>query len=202
MYQKWEQHTSIDRSKLRFAEEVQVAFDFLTTDHNFRCVSVEPTFVRYESDRVFINIYHGRSSYELGTEIGLLNAAEGTGQSYPLSALIDLVDSEEGNRYRNFIATTPDLVKVGVKKLSETFKKYAEDILRGNPAVFAKLKKQSDQWRKSFAREVLASHVRPKAEEAFRSKNYKEATQLYESILSELTPAELKKLEYARKHSN
>jgi hypothetical protein len=186
---------------LRFVEEVEVAFGFLTTEYGFRHVKVEPTFVRYESDSVFVNIYHGRSSHELGAEVGLLDTVQEYDQGYPLSALIRLVDKDEWDRYRTFTATTPELVKTGVKKVSETFQKYAVDALRGDPTIFSKLKIQREQMTESYAREVLAGHVKPKAEDAFRNKNYKEAAELYESIRTELSPAELKKLEYAKKHS-
>jgi hypothetical protein len=42
--------------------------------------------------------------------------------------------------------------------------------------------------------------VSPEAREAFRRKEYGRAAELYESIRDRLTPAEIKKLEYAQKH--
>jgi hypothetical protein len=47
--------------------------------------------------------------------------------------------------------------------------------------------------------DVLASHVRPKTEAAFRERRYREAADLYEKIRARLTPTEVKKLEFARK---
>lgn len=62
-----------DRSQLRFEEAAISAFAFLTSErYGFRCVVSESTIVRYESDTVGVTIYHGRSSYEIGCEIGLL----------------------------------------------------------------------------------------------------------------------------------
>ena len=60
------------RMQLGFSLEVLSAFQFLTQDYGFKCVKNDVTFVRYESESTFVNIYHGRRSYELGVEIGKL----------------------------------------------------------------------------------------------------------------------------------
>ncbi|MGH8612187.1 MAG: hypothetical protein ACREYF_09145 [Gammaproteobacteria bacterium] len=160
----------------------------------------EPTFVRYESDKIFVNIYHGRSSYELGIEVGPLGSGVEIDMGYSLSALIHLVAPEEAAAYRNFVATTPKKVQIGVKLLSEKFQGYGWDLLWGDPDIFIKLKTQRAQLSERFAMEVLARQVRPKADAAFRSKDYGEAIRLYGSIRNQLTPVELKKLDYAQKH--
>jgi len=191
--------TSIDRATLAFAEAVCSEFGFLPR-HQFRCVRTEPTLVRYESDKIFVNIYHGRSSYELGIEVGPLESGVELDMGYSLSALIRLVAPEEAAAYRSFVATTPKNVQIGVKLLSEKFKGYGWDLLCGDPDIFTKLKTQRAQLSETFAMEVLARQVRPKAEAAFRSKDYGEAIRLYDSIRNQLTPVELKKLDYAQKH--
>lgn len=50
-----------------------------------------------------------------------------------------------------------------------------------------------------FAKEVLLDQVKPAAEAAFRAKDYAKAVNLYESVRDDLTPVELKKLNYAKK---
>ena len=57
-----------DRSLLRFAEEVKDRFSFLGA-LCFYCVRAEATFVRFESPRVSINVFHGRHSFEIDLEI-------------------------------------------------------------------------------------------------------------------------------------
>ncbi|MGH8590336.1 MAG: hypothetical protein ACREXX_13715, partial [Gammaproteobacteria bacterium] len=60
-----------NRAELRFVEEAQTAFHFLVEELGFRLVKCEPpTFVRYESNKLFVNVYHGRLSYEIDVEIG------------------------------------------------------------------------------------------------------------------------------------
>src|ERR671917_546664 len=80
------------REKLDFAEEVQSAFTFLVTDYGFRLVRTEPTFVRYESPDVCVNIYHGRASFEIGVEIGrFINSVAHEERPFSLSEIIELI---------------------------------------------------------------------------------------------------------------
>jgi hypothetical protein len=60
------------RAELGFREAVLSNFRFLI-DLGLHPVEEQVTLVRYESQAVFINIYHGRSSYALAVEIGRLD---------------------------------------------------------------------------------------------------------------------------------
>ena len=188
------------RVALGFARVVQEAFRFLS-GYGFRLQSSEVTILRYASERVFVNVYHGRSSYELGVEIGLVSPRPDEATGYSLSELVRLKSPEEAEQFRNFMATTPNEVKVGVKKLAEQLMAYGDKALRGDGLVFETLAQQRRAWSSTFAAEVTYRQVSPKAAEAFRRQDYRKAAELYESIEGKLTPAELKKLEYARKHA-
>jgi hypothetical protein len=61
-----------DRWKLGFKEAVLKNFAFLVSN-GFKAVRQDVTFVRYESQVAFVNIYHGRGSFEVGVEIGRLD---------------------------------------------------------------------------------------------------------------------------------
>jgi hypothetical protein len=188
-----------ERSCLHFPEEVRFHFNYLVDRHDFCCVVVKSTFVRYESNNIFINIYHGRSSYEIGLEIGQLGSSGKPEEAFNISWLIKLVDPQRAADYKLYVAKTTDLVRKGVFQLCELFKKYAGKAIFADESTFTLLAKQTGDWKKSYAKEVLASQVRPKANAAFSNRNYGDAVCLYESIFSELTPAELKKLEFAQK---
>jgi hypothetical protein len=184
------------RGELGFAGLAEGAFNFLS-DFGFRLVSAEATIVRYSSERVFVNVYHGRSSYELGIEVGLVGSE--TERGYPLEAFVRLSDPERASRLRNFMATTTDEVRVGLQRLAEQVKQDVEPALRGSEEVFAELHRQRQEWSKSYASEVLASQVRPKAEAAFRERDYVRFVELLSKIEDALTPAEAQKLSYARR---
>jgi hypothetical protein len=194
-------HSSIDqralenRARFGFPPAVRRHFAYLT-DLGFRIVHTEPTYMRFESDQIVVNLYHGRKSCELGAEIGLLGGTE-----YPFVALIRLTDPDLADSYKNTVALSRENVFKGVQRLGEIFKNHAWGALRGDSTVFARLDEQRRELAHKKARSMKVNHVRPGAAEAFRVKNYERAVQLYESIEGELTDAELKKLEYARKQT-
>lgn len=55
-----------DRWQLGFKDAVLFGFGFLST-YGLRTVEEDATFVRYESDSVFVNVYHGRADETRGT---------------------------------------------------------------------------------------------------------------------------------------
>jgi hypothetical protein len=64
-----------------FKDAVLSNFEFLHT-YGLKPVEEDVTFVRYESDAAFVNVYHGRGSFEIGVEIGRLDRAEKYGLDY------------------------------------------------------------------------------------------------------------------------
>ena len=94
----------MDRSQLKFSQTVLSEFIFLTEEYNFSCVHHEDTLVRYESDKVFVSVFHGRASYEVGLQIGLLGS--GNNMGFGLGSIIALTNPEEGNRFKYCICST------------------------------------------------------------------------------------------------
>ncbi len=189
-----ENQASIERRRLNFPHVVGQAFSFLE-DMGFREIEAAPTIVRYRKDDLVCNVYHGRSSYELGFEIGP------EGEEYPVSALIRASDVAAYDQYRTPVATTPAELASGIKRLADLVRQYGERALRGDPAFFAELRRQQKAWAEAYALDVLARQIRPKAEAAFRAGRYREAAELYAKIGPRLSPTEQKKLEAARKRS-
>lgn len=190
-----------NRTQLGFAEEVISNFCFLTQKYNFRLVKAEPTFVRYESHNVFVNIYHGRASYELGFEVGQLIDAPGQERAFSLSDIIDLLSASEETDYILLQASTAERVKEYVSKLAAMVKKYAGAALQGDPQVFKRLSKIQLEKSNKLLKEWNLSEIREQAEKAWHEKDYALLAKLYDSIRGELSPAEAKKLEYAKRQS-
>jgi hypothetical protein len=176
------------------------AFSFLSTDYSFTCVTVEDTFVRYESESIFINIYHGRSSYELGVEIGKLEKNSGLPEDwYTIGEIMDLIGVREKLKFTFFQASTRDRIQMLVPKLAEYVREYAKPILNGDIQLFDKLHDLRQRKSDSYLKDMKLRRIREKAEIAWHEKNYSELIALYKSMRDDLSQVEAKKLEYAQK---
>lgn len=195
---KSEAQAQVDRSGLRFAELVQKHFAFLEAQ-GFRRVRSEPTFVRFESRSLFINIYHGRSSFEIGAELGRREDSEDEKQPYPMSALLGVAGVPTAKEYRDYATHTPDGVNEGLGKLAELFRDHVSPNLQ-TAGLFQLLKQQRQTWASDFADGVNLRQARRKLDAAWHAKDYAEVVALLRPLRDALTPTELHKLEYAEKH--
>ena len=91
----------MDYSYLQFPENVEDNFSFLEKEYDFVIKNREQIFVRYESNTVFINIYHGKVSTELVLEIGLIESGKTHG--YSLGSLISITNPEKGKNFKLFL---------------------------------------------------------------------------------------------------
>ena len=180
-----------ERTRLNFADAVHKQFAFLG-EHGFTEVESLPSIVRYQKGDLEIDVYHGRQSFEVGFGI----ARKGT--RYSLSELIRAVDPAAAEQYRNETATTPAGIVDTLARLQDAVLRFGRRALRDDDEYYAALESQRKSWAEGYALDVLEAQVRPKADAAFRSGDYRQAAEFYEKIRARLSAAELKKLELAR----
>jgi len=180
-----------ERARLGFADAARRNFGFLVA-MGFAEVGSTPTMIRYQRGGLELAVYHGRRSFELGFE------AARRGERYSIEELIRVEDPGLAGTYRNFVATTPDEVDAGLVRLGDLVSRHCERALSDDPAFYTKLEAQRKTWAESFALDVLAAQMRPQAEAAFRSGDYRKAAELYERIRPVLSATELKRLTLAK----
>ncbi|MGA2098195.1 MAG: hypothetical protein ABSH39_17985 [Candidatus Acidiferrum sp.] len=185
-----------ERAQLGFKDTVLSNFKFLS-DFGMRPVEEKVTLVRYESSEVFVNVYHGRASYELGAEIGRLKEPE------PKLSIFDVVRSagaeqaEGFGKHVMFQVSSREGVEEFVPKLAALVKKHAIPLLRGDENAY---RSALELRAKQYADEVKQGNlsvVRGKAEAAWHAKDYAQVVELYGPAREELTEVEAKKLAYA-----
>lgn len=187
-----------DRSVLGFAEAVANAFRFLVEDFGFKVVDTDATLVRYESDRVFLNVYHGRRSYEIGVEVGYLH--ERDANKYRLPEVLGAILGESGQQNAYYLQSSN---RDGVRRCVETAAGLVEEhygpVLRGDPIALERVKVFSSKRNEDYTREVVQQPIRDSADRAWRAKDFAMVAQYYGSIRKDLTPTERRRLEYAEK---
>jgi hypothetical protein len=187
------------RATLGFAAAVNSAFKFLVDDFDFRSVREDVTIVRFESNSVFVIVYHGRVSFELNVEIGELTHGVVPENPFTIEDILYLVNSKEAANYRPYQVRTFDSVKRFVSEIARLTKDYATSALKGDQYFFKQLSDSRTQRSRAYTKELRLDRTRTEVETAWHQKNYPRVIELYDSMHDDLTPAEAKRLAYAKK---
>jgi hypothetical protein len=188
-----------DRWNLGFKEAVWANFQFLQ-DYGLTLVQSEVTYVRYDSPKVFVNVYHGRGSYELNVEIG---RHEGLRKDSPFS--LDAVLGWKRAPERKLLNTEVPLfhaknfesVQELVPKMATLFKKYADPLLKADEESFMSFDNYCTLESHRLGQRFAAGTTRWKADSAFKRKDWKQVIELYHLIGKDLSQTEQAELAYA-----
>jgi len=191
--------TGPERAQLGFKEAVLSSFSFLAT-YGLRPVHEEITFIRFESVVVFVNVYHGRASFELGVELGRLNNPDEKLSLYDVIAWAGAENAEGFGQHVVFQVSNRKGVQEFVPKLAKLVQQYAVPFLRGDASAYQAANELQSRRGNEYIKEVNLSPIRAKAEAAWHSKDYAQVAKLYSSMREDLTPAEAARLSYAAKH--
>lgn len=188
------------RAELRFVEEAQTAFHFLVEELGFRLVKCEPpTFVRYESNKLFVNVYHGRLSYEIDVEIGRLS--DPYHRRYWIADVLGAILGWEDKSRTYFQASNQKALRGCIQVIADLVAKHYRPMLAGDLAVLDRVAAYASERNQAYERKSAERPVRNAADKAWRARDYAKVRELYESIRDSLTPVERKRLEYAEKHT-
>lgn len=174
-----------------FERVAATAFAFLT-QFGFKIIEQVPTLLRFGRQRIRIDIYYGRKSFEIGAGFSVAN------ESFALSELIRLTDPRTADIFRNPTAVDDEGVAAGTLKVASMVREFVLPWLQDEETLLEALHAQRSRLSGAMELEVLAEQTRPLADQAFRSGDYSLALELYSRIGECLTPAERRKLEYAR----
>lgn len=186
------------RSALGFSELVQSAFEMVALEHGLRLVEALETLVRYESERIFLNIYHGRRSYEIGVEVGLLS--DGGDERYRLPDVLAAILGPD-HAHRTYLqASSPEALATCVRESAALVEQYYAPLLEGIPEVWDKVAASTAEASRQYTKQVVQQPVREAADSAWKRKDYRKVIDLYTSIIEDLSATERKRLGYAKKH--
>jgi hypothetical protein len=187
------------RLQLGFEEAVLGSFEFLLP-YGLKPVERNATFVRYESKQLFVNVYHGRASFEIGVEIGSRNHT----LKYQLSYIVHLAgtsawEAEGFGRVTMFQVSSREGVQRFVPKVAELLKKYGNPFFQGDAAFYDGLEEADRLASVEYTRRQRLEGVRKKANAAWSEKDLPRVAELYRTMRDQLTEIETKRLAYAEK---
>jgi len=161
--------------------------------------------MRLERSNRFVDVFHGRTSYELGLEIGrhVRVGNETVEQKFHIQDVLSLFAPEV--RYRSLTATTREQVARFLDILEAWTGRISNELLRGEDEFFDQLSEQAVRYSTEFLDGVRAERLRSQAADAWRRMDLASVIMAYEEIDSELQTAhlrasEIERLRYARTH--
>jgi hypothetical protein len=185
-----------ERGQLGFKDVVLFNFKFLG-EFGLRPVDEKVTLVRYESSGIFVNVYHGRASFELGVEIGRLREPEARLSIFDVVRWAGAEKAEGFGQHVMFQVSSREGVQEFVPKLAALVKKYATPFLQGDEDAY---RTALESRAKRYADEVKEGNLRAlrsKADAAWQAKDYVQVVALYGPLRDGLTEVDAKKLAYA-----
>jgi hypothetical protein len=185
-----------ERASLGFRDAVLSSFKFLG-EFGLRPVEEKMTLVRYESPEVFVNVYHGRASFELGVEVGRLTELNEKLTVYDIIAWADAKEAEGFGQHVMFQVSTREGVQEFVPKLAHLIQKYGTPFLKADASAYRAVHEARSGDAVEYEKQVSLRNVRQKAEVAWHAKDYGQVVELYEPVRSDLTEVESKRLAFA-----
>jgi hypothetical protein len=185
-----------ERALLGFKDSVLASFKFLG-EFGLHPVEEKSTLVRYESANVFVNVYHGRASFEIGVEIGKLNQPETKLSIFDIVRWAGAEKAESLGQHVMFQVSSREGVQEFVPKVAGLVRKYAIPFLHPEEDAYrTALESRAERYADEMKQAKLEA-VRSKAEAAWHARDYATVVQLYGTIRQQLSDAEATKLAYA-----
>lgn len=173
-------------------------FAFLETSFGFTKRLVDAAQARYETKKVYVLIgYDYNCSYELSVDLGETSA---TGPAFNLGEVLRYANAPP-EIPSSFQVTSTDALEQCLEKLAQALWKYGSELLRDDRNAFVRLARLRDKEGREFELESRLRYARSDAEKAWQKKNYEAVVAALAPLNRHLSPAEKKRLEYARMHS-
>jgi cytosine/adenosine deaminase-related metal-dependent hydrolase len=148
---------------------------------------------------VFVNVYHGRASFELGVEIGRLQEPTEKLTLYNIVAWSGAEKAEGFGQHVLFQVSSREGVQEFVPKLAHLIQKYGTPFLNADANAYCEVHEAKSRAAVEYAKQVNLRNVRKRAEVAWHAKDYTQIVDLYGPVREDLTEVETQKLAYAEK---
>ena len=194
-----------DRDRLGFVPAVRARFGFLL-DAGYSEAWVEPTYVRFErGNDPFVEVFHGRASYELGVEFGRVVHVDDdlVEQKFHIADVVSLF--WPGEEFRAPTATAPEQIERFVAELAGWAERAFERFEVDAAEVFDRLSEMVRRRSDEYLERIRAERLRSRADESWRRQDFASVINAYEEIDADLETVQLrnserKRLGYAREH--
>jgi hypothetical protein len=168
-------------------------FEFLS-QFGFAVARKEPTLVRFENGKVYVNVYHGRSSHMIGVEIGRIHHRE----VYSLYEVLAALSPDDVGLARLQASDATELER-SISRVASVVREKGGGLLRGEADAFSDIHLIVEPIRREATVQAQYGATLRKADQAWETKDWSAALGLYETAVPGLSSTQRKRLEYLRK---
>lgn len=179
------------QGRLGFIDLAQSAFAFLLRI-GFEVVRREPTRLIFESPSVFVNVYHGRSSYQVGLEIGRLDDARHKYSLYEV--LLALAPSEVEKATCQ--TTDRGVLERCLSSIADVVERSCGSLLAGDAGAFEDLRLAVAPRRKAVTLQAQFGAILDRADQAWEAKDLPRAKEFYQKAETALDEPRRRRLRY------
>jgi len=171
-------------------------FSFLVKNYGYRIIFDKDLEVRFEKNNVLLSIFYDSYTHEIGLTI--VNQLK-PNDKYPLSTLLKFIDH---NEQLIFQASNDEVADRCLKGISLLVKSNLSGLLLGDQDSFIQLEKFYLRDNNTTTRKYTIDPIKENALSAWQKKDYVTVVRLYDSIYSDLSSVEKKRLAYSKKRND
>lgn len=184
------------RKRLGFASAIEEYIAPLLATRGFIRTEESPNFFRFDSPKVLLFISHDPLSYEINV---VFSRKVDPLQVSTLRNMLDVLLGSSHEVQDFFQASDRDRVIACVKEIARILQDFGQSVLAGEPAIYEQMS-CANRWRnEAYTKEVVQTPIREAALDAWKRHDYLKVRELYESIVSDLTPIEELRLKYVQR---
>lgn len=183
-----------EAGRLNFVDAALRAFAFLLRV-GFIVARRDDTFLRFERENVYVNVYHGRLSYQVSVELGRVRESD----VYSLYELLLAVSPADVGQAK-LQTTDSEFLERCLAYIAGIIEHRCSALLAGEAAAFEKLRAVAAPIRKAATLQAEFGATIHRADKAWESKDFSQAAALYEKSEAGLDETRVRRLEYLRKH--
>ncbi|MSR57715.1 MAG: hypothetical protein EXS05_08585 [Planctomycetaceae bacterium] len=180
-----------------FAEAVKTTLEAYLQSQGFSRAELSPQIVTFSSPNVTLTLSLDSFTHEIETSFAL---ASNSRSHVSLAAVVEAATGS--NHHEKLVFQAGSAAQVGecLADILELLKRYGAGVLHGDADAFerARAAVRSDV---AMTMEYFPNQpLHAAAESAWRRRDFFEVKRLYESMTHQLTPTEVRRLEFARRH--
>jgi len=184
-------------SEFTFVEKASTALSFLE-EHRFSRVRADDFLIEYQNHFLGVSLFFEPRTGDLDTRV--FRTAD-QAEKFELGLFAAWIGDKNASDYECFVVGSNDGLITAIQKCADGVSKNLPYLLNANEDSFARLKAFREERASAMAVSWNLPGILQRAEQAWIENKFSKVVELLSSVERHLTPAQIKKLELAKKYA-